>query len=190
MLLQRRGPRQQLRPLGLCQLFGRPKRADHTLQDDAPALGHVVIIGLEKDVIVDRCAHQLGALRSADEHSAVLNDEVDWKDLGLTVHTGDEPPESDASQQVPAFARRQNGDGMPGLRYRGAPRRRGDGSRVFVHSCYAITTLRVIEAAYVPNLGDFRPCQVCRPSRGERLGALGPGAAGSPTTLRLRTKAP
>src|SRR5271155_3036730 len=158
MLLQRCGPRQQLCPLSLCQLFVGPKRAGHALQDDAPAFGHGVIVGLEKNVIVDCRAHQLGALRSAEKHGAVLDDEIDREDLGLTVDACDESPESDAGKQIPAFVGRQNGDGLTGLRYRGIPRLRAGGIRMFAHISNATTALSSPEASFVPNVEDFRPC--------------------------------
>ncbi len=98
MLLQRRDPWQQLCPLSPGQLFSGAKCTGHALDDDAPAFGHGVIVGLEENVIVDCCADQLGALRGAEEHRAVLDDEIDREDLGLTVDACDESPDRDAGK--------------------------------------------------------------------------------------------
>ena len=59
------------------------------------------MVGLEENLIIDRGADKLGALRGAEQHSAVLDDEVHRKDFRATVDTGDQPPQRHARQQNP-----------------------------------------------------------------------------------------
>lgn len=90
VMLQRPSPGQQLRPLGLVKLLGTVQRAGRTFQDDAPAFGNIVAVGFEKNLIVDCGADQLRTLRGTKKHCPVLDDEIDRKDLGVTLDARDE----------------------------------------------------------------------------------------------------
>ena len=113
--LLRRRPRQHLGTLGVFDLLLGAQRARGAFDDHAPSLGDVVVIGLEQHVIVDRGADQLGALCGAEQHRATLDDVIDREDLGPAVDAGDEPPQRDTCQKVPAFVHRQ--DGRPTIGY-------------------------------------------------------------------------
>ena len=75
-----------------------------------------------------------------------LNDEIDRKDLGLTIDTCDETTQRSARQQIPAFACRENADGLTCFVYRCA------------HLPYATTALGGLRAPFGPKDEDFRPC--------------------------------
>src|SRR6202048_1006766 len=109
MLLRGRGPRQQLCSLRLVELVVAVKNAGRALDDHAPALLDVVVVGFEQALIVDRGTYQLGSLSSAQQHRATLHDEVHRKELRLTIDASDNPAERLNGQQIPAFMRGQDG---------------------------------------------------------------------------------
>src|SRR6478735_1423492 len=110
MLLRRRRPWQQLCTLRLIYFVVAAKYARRPLDYHAPAFGNAMVVGLEQHVIVDRSAHQLAALGGAEQHSPVLDDEVDREDVRPAIHACDEPSQRDARQKIPAFRLRQDGD--------------------------------------------------------------------------------
>ena len=58
-----------------------------SLDDDAPPVGEfgVVVVGLESHEGVRRCAEELGALGSSEQHRRALGDEIDREDFGPPV---------------------------------------------------------------------------------------------------------
>ena len=91
--LLRRRPRPQVRPLGFADFGAGRQHMRPALDDDAPPVGEfgVVVVGLERHEGVRRCAEELGALGSSEQHRRALGDEVDREDFGPPVQTGDEP---------------------------------------------------------------------------------------------------
>src|SRR5690242_8863574 len=65
MLFDRRGPRQQLRPVRRADLVVGTKRSRNASDDDTPALRDIVVVGLEHHVVVDRRTDQLRSLGGA-----------------------------------------------------------------------------------------------------------------------------
>ena len=110
MLLRRRRPWQQLCTLRLIYFVVAAKYARRPLDYHTPAFGNAMVVGLEQHVIVDRSAHQFGALGGAEQQRPVLDDEVDREDVRPAIDAGDEPPQRDARQKIPAFRLRQDGD--------------------------------------------------------------------------------
>jgi hypothetical protein len=122
MKLQRRSPWQQLCPLGLFNLLIGMEHAGRALHDDAPAFGSIVVVGLEKNTIVYCGADQFGALRGAKEHGAALDDEVDWKDLGLALAARDRRPNATLASRSQLSLTERMVTGSPVMSPRGAAR--------------------------------------------------------------------
>ena len=94
----------------LVDLFVGAKYPCGPLDDHAPAFSDTVPVGLEQHLVVDSSADQFGALRRTEKHGAVLDHEVDRKDRWFCLDAGDESPERDTREQIPALLLRKYGD--------------------------------------------------------------------------------
>jgi hypothetical protein len=65
------------------------KQARSTFDDHTPALGDVMVVGLENHLIVYHGADQLGALRGAKQDRSAPNYVVHREDLGLAANARD-----------------------------------------------------------------------------------------------------
>jgi hypothetical protein len=110
-MLLRCGPRQDLSAFGPGHVIGLRHDVRVPLDDDAPALLGIVVVGLERDARIDLHARELRSLSRAHDDRVPLHDEIDWKDVGFTRHDGDEAAEVDAGQCVPAGVLIETGDG-------------------------------------------------------------------------------
>ena len=71
--------------------------------DDAPAVGDGVVVGLEQDLVVHDGAEQLGALGGPEQHRPVLGDEVHREEFQLIADTRHQSTQRDALQQIPTL---------------------------------------------------------------------------------------
>ena len=73
----------------------------------------VVVVGLEQHLVVRHRAEQFGAFGGAEQHRALLDDEVHREDLqppaAKACHV---PAERDTREQVPALVFIEHGDGF------------------------------------------------------------------------------
>jgi len=69
-----------------------------------------MIVNLEQDVVVYCHADQLGALRGTEQQRAILDGEIDRKDLWPAVDGSNQSAQSDAFQKIPAFMLGQDAD--------------------------------------------------------------------------------
>ena len=93
--------------MGVEHVLHRSISVGPPLEDDTPGLAGVgvVAVDLERHAASEHCGGELGALRRAEDDGAVVDDEVDRKDVRVRADSDRETPDVCRSQQFPARAR-------------------------------------------------------------------------------------
>lgn len=91
MLLQSRGPGQELRTVGALDLLIGANHSSRTSDNHTPTFIDAVIVSFKENAIVDRRTHQLGTFCRPEKHRPILDDKVDGEYLGLAIDSRDEP---------------------------------------------------------------------------------------------------